>query len=328
MKPTWHRIAVATVAAAVSLMLAACAGGGGLGWPAAGSQPQRAAAPVPAPVSVPVAKVLQPGNGVPIGIYEAGFPLKTAAASSFSSATGVRPRMLVYYSGWGQDFVATFAKTAHAGGAVPVVKLEPFNAPLASIIAGQSDAYLRRFAQAVRAYHYSVILSFAHEMNGTWYSWGYTHSTPADYISAWRHVVALFRAVGATNAKWLWIVNGVSSPSFDLRPWWPGQHWVDLVGIDAYYYTGNDTFDRVFGPTITLIRQFSTAPVMIAETAIGVNPYRESQISGLLRGAKVNHIFGIVWFDVAQNDGIYHQNWNLEADPVATAAFKQAVASS
>src|SRR5215475_8602193 len=123
MKPTWHRIAVATVATAVSLMLAACAGGGGLGWPACRmncSQAQRAAAP--APVSVPVAKVLQPGNGVPIGIYEAGFPQKTAAASSFSSATGVRPRMLVYYSGWGQDFVATFAKTAHAGGAVPVVK--------------------------------------------------------------------------------------------------------------------------------------------------------------------------------------------------------------
>ena len=56
-----------------------------------------------------------------------------------------------------------------------------------------------------------MILSFGHEMNGNWYSWGNTNSTPAQFIAAWRHVVTVFRAVGATNVKWLWAVNNFSS---------------------------------------------------------------------------------------------------------------------
>jgi hypothetical protein len=279
-------------------------------------------------VAIPLAKVLPAGRGMPIGIYEASFPGTTAAAGTFASATGVRPRMLAYYSGWGQDFAASFAGAARANGAVPVIKLEPINIPLASITAGQSDDYLRRFAQAVRAYHYPVILSFAHEMNGYWYSWGDTHSKPADFIAAWRHVVTLFRTAGAANVKWMWTVNNVSSASMAVAPWWPGQQWVDLAGIDGYYYTGNDTFHRVFSSTLDQVRQVTSAPVMIAETAIGGNPNRDTQIGGLLTEAAANHIFGIIWFDVAQNHGLYHQNWHIEADPNAVTAFKNAVASS
>jgi mannan endo-1,4-beta-mannosidase len=323
---------IATLAAAISLMLAGCAGGGagggGLGWSATGAQAQpTSTAPAAPPVAVPVDQLFQ-GKGVPIGIYEKGFPGALTAATAFTSATSVQPRMLSYYSGWGQGFSVSFANAAHASGAVPVVKLEPLDIPLGTIIAGQYDGYLRQFARDVRIYRYPVILSFGHEMNGTWYSWGYTHSKPADYVAAWRHVVTVFRSMGATNVKWLWTVNGVSSPSLDLRPWWPGQQWADLTGIDAYYYTGNDTFQRVFGPTLTLVRQISSAPVLIAETAVGGNPSRETQIRGLLAGATANRIFGIIWFDVAQNDGLYHQNWHLEADPAAVAAFTEAVKGS
>ena len=55
---------------------------------------------------------------------------------------------------------------------------------------------------------------------------------------------------------------------------------------------------------------------------------RETQISGLLARAKANSLFGIIWFDATQNSGLYHQNWNLEADQAAAAAFRAAVASS
>jgi mannan endo-1,4-beta-mannosidase len=328
-----HRFAVVTLAATVSLVLAGCGGGGGSSSSSAAgtqSQPTATSAATPAeapPVNVPVTQLFS-GKGMPIGIYEKGFPGTTEAAASFTAATGVQPRMLSYYSGWGQGFATTFAEAAHASGAVPVVQLEPTDIPLGTIAAGQSDDYLREFAQAVRAFRYPVILSFGHEMNGNWYSWGDTHAQPADFVAAWQHVVSVFRGAGAINAKWLWTVNGITDPSFNLRPWWPGQEWVDLVGIDAYYYTANDTFHHVFGPTLAAVHQFSTAPVLIAETAIGGNPKRESQIHGLLAGATTNHIFGIIWFDVAQNDGLYHQNWHLETDPAAVTAFKEAVKGS
>jgi hypothetical protein len=31
---------------------------------------------------------------------------------------------------------------------------------------------------------------------------------------------------------------------------------------------------------------------------------------------------GLVWFDTVQHDGIYHQDWRIENDPQATAAFR------
>jgi hypothetical protein len=34
----------------------------------------------------------------------------------------------------------------------------------------------------------------------------------------------------------------------------------------------------------------------------------------------------VVWFDEAQHAGIYHQNWRLENDPSALAAFSAAAA--
>lgn len=317
-------------------MLAGCGISGGLGWAADGPPVQLAVPKAAPPATVPIARVLPAGHGVPIGVYETAFPDNPTAGSAFAADVGVKPRMLVYFSSWGERFVTTFAAAAHSNGAVPVVQIEPNNIPLSGIISGQYDTYLRQYALAVRLYRYPVILSFGHEMNGYWYSWGNTNSAPAQFIAAWRHVVTVFRAVGATNVKWLWAVNnflpgqttGQKTVSGDIKQWWPGQKWVDLVGIDGYYYTTGLTFDSVFGPAITAIRKITSEPLMIAETAVGTTADRETQISGLLAGAKADNLFGIIWFDAAQNSGLYHQNWSLEADPVAAAALKAAVAST
>jgi hypothetical protein len=339
MKATNRRVGVAVITAAVTGLLAALVGGcatsKSLGW--AGESSSQAQAPTPTalpPVSVPVSRMLPAGQGVPIGVYEAAFPGNPTAGSAFSAATGVHPRMLEYFSSWNEPFMSTFAVAAHSSGAVPIVQLEPANVSLASIIAGQSDAYLRQYALSARLYRYPVILSFGHEMNGYWYSWGNTKSSPAQFIAAWQHVVTVFRSAGATNVKWLWAVNNfvgagsTTTISGDVQQWWPGQQWVDLVGVDGYYYTAGLTFDSVFGSAITAIRKFTSVPLMVAETAVGVTADRETQISGLLAEAKADNLFGIVWFDAAQSSGLYHQNWNLEADPTAAAAFKAAVASS
>ena len=78
---------------------------------------------------------------------------------------------------------------------------------LASIAAGKYDGFLSKYASEVRTYRHPVILSFGHEMNGNWYSWGYRHTSPAVFVAAWRHIVTIFRAIGASNVTWLWTVN-------------------------------------------------------------------------------------------------------------------------
>jgi hypothetical protein len=37
-------------------------------------------------------------------------------------------------------------------------------------------------------------------------------------------------------------------------------------------------------------------------------------------------MIGLVWFDIDQNQGIYHQNWHIEDNQAAGAAFRRGAA--
>jgi mannan endo-1,4-beta-mannosidase len=300
------RVTLAAAGAAVVLAVTGCL------TPLTAPQPLT---PVPAPVS-PL-----------VGVYEPAAPGSWSQIAEFGNATGVTPRIVVYYSSWNDPFSTSFAQAAWSHDAYVLVQLEPNGVSLASIAAGRSDAYLRSYADAVVAFGHPVILSFGHEMNGHWYSWGLGHTAPATFVAAWRHIVRVFRAAGAANVTWLWTVNSIAGASSSLSLWWPGAAWVDWTGIDAYYVRATDTFGELFGSTIADIRTFSSAPLLIAETAVGTTPNRESQIAALFAGVRAERLAGLVWFDKAQHAGLYHQDWRLEDDPAACAAFAAAAHS-
>jgi mannan endo-1,4-beta-mannosidase len=259
-----------------------------------------------------------------IGIYKPGFPHTWSASAVFTIATGISPQIDLYFSGWKEGFRTTFAKAAWLHGAYVFVKLQPNGVSLASIASGGSDAYLRSYALAVREFNHPVLISFAHEMNGNWYSWGSSDNSPAVFISAWRHVVQIFRDEGATKAIFVWTVNSTNIAVGSLHTWWPGKAWVNWVGVDGYYRQPQDNFDSVFGQAIAQIRTFSGAPVLIAETAVGDTPNRVNQIDGLFAGARADKVVGVVWFDVAMDTHLDYQNWQLEGDASAIQAFRLA----
>ena len=144
-----------------------------------------------------------------VGVYQSGAPASYAGVTRFTATTGVKPRLVVYYSGWFEPFKTAFATTAARHGAVPLIQINPKDINLAAIASGHYDSYLTSYAEAVRSYHHPVILGFGHEMNGNWYSWGYRHTSPAVFVAAWRHIVTVFRDLGARNVTWLWTVNVV-----------------------------------------------------------------------------------------------------------------------
>ena len=160
-----------------------------------------------------------------IGVYTRQAPQSYAGVTAFTAATGIRPSIVLYYSGWPEPFQAHFAATVARHNAVPLVQMDPTGASIAAIAAGRYDDYLRSFASAVKAFDSRVILSFGHEMNGVWYSWGYRHVPPAVFVAAWRRIVTVFRQQGADKVTWLWTVNvihergDIPSPA----PWWPGR---------------------------------------------------------------------------------------------------------
>ena len=262
-----------------------------------------------------------------LGVYTAGVPESYAGVSTFTAATGVRPGLVVYYSGWEESFRAGFAAEAARHGAVPLVQIDPDGVSLAAIASGWYDRYLRSYAAAVKAFGGQVILSFGHEMNGYWYSWGYRHTSPQVFVAAWRHIVTVFRAVGARNIVWLWTVNimgtraGIPSPA----AWWPGGSYVTMVGVDGYYLKPSWTFASLFGPTIKAVRALTLDPIVISETGAPAAAGQPAKIADLFAGIRAYGLLGFVWFDAEAHHELPRsgiRDWRLDG-PAAFAAFRR-----
>jgi mannan endo-1,4-beta-mannosidase len=266
----------------------------------------------------PVTLSTTPGSY--LGVYASQGSSSYAGVTAFTSATGVRPSVVAYYSGWHEPFPGSFAAAVTKHNAVLLVQIEPSHVSLTAIANGRYDSYLASYAEAVRNYGRPVILSFGHEMNGSWYSWGYGHASPATFVKAWQHIVGLFRTVGVSNATWLWTVNIMSNSNGDRIPspaaWWPGPSYVNWVGIDGYYYKPSWVFTSLFGPTIAAVRALTNDPILIAET--GAPPaIQPVKITDLFAGIRAFGLLGLVWFNATGT-----RDWRLST-PAAITAFRR-----
>jgi mannan endo-1,4-beta-mannosidase len=269
--------------------------------------------PTPLPVHLPTTPQSY------LGVSADPAPASYAGVTAFKGVTGVSPDVIMYYCGWFEPFQTSFAETVAKQGAVPLVQINPTGIRVASIASGRYDGYLSSYAEAVRAYGHPVILSFGHEMNGNWYSWGYRNTTPAAFVAAWRHIVTLFRVLGARNVTWLWTVNIINDTQDGQipgpAPWWPGSSYVTWVGIDGYYLEPNWQFAPLFGPTIAAVRALTGDPILIAETAVATAADQPAQIADLFAGIRAYGLLGFVWFDASNI-----QDFRISS-PAAIAAF-------
>jgi Glycosyl hydrolase family 26 len=262
-----------------------------------------------------------------LGVYEKGAPDTYQPVADFTRSVGRQPNLAGYYSGWGEPFKTAFAETAHRHGAATIVQINPTWASVSAIAAGTYDSYLRLFADRVRDFGHPVVIGFGHEMNAYWYSWGYGHASPAQFIAAWRHIVMLFRSRQASNVTWLWTLQADEPGTGPIASWWPGDQYVTWVGIDGYYYRPSESFFSIFGQTIAQVRMFTGKPVLVSEAAAGPDAGQADKIRDLFAGMRQYGTLGLVWFDIAQHDGLYHQDWHIEDSPAATRAFQRGVAA-
>jgi mannan endo-1,4-beta-mannosidase len=265
---------------------------------------------------------LSPSLASYLGVYEDGSPPDFAPVAGFTRTVSRQPNLVGYFSGWAQPFASSFAEKLHDHGIIPFVQIDPTYASVPAIAAGEYDDYLRTYAASVRAFGHAVVLGFGHEMNAPWYSWGYGHVRPAVFVAAWRHIVSVFRSAGAGNVTWLWTINQDRPGTGPIASWWPGAKYVTWVGIDGYYFRPSDTFASVFGTTIQQVRTLTSKPILLSETAVGPDAGQFTKISDLFSGMRRYRTLGLVWFDKVQHDGIYHQDWRIENDPQADAAFR------
>ncbi|HEY2507971.1 MAG TPA: glycosyl hydrolase [Streptosporangiaceae bacterium] len=256
-----------------------------------------------------------------LGVYSNEFPRSYSELTSFGRASGARPDIAMFYSGWYAPFPTRFARRAASNGVVTLIQMDPVNISIKAIASGRYDAYLSSYAEEVRADGGPVILSFGHEMNGSWYSWGYKHTSPVSFVAAWRHVVSLFRALGARNVTWLWTVNIINNTQTGTIPsptaWWPGASYVTWVGIDGYYLKPSWQFAPLFGPTIGVVRQLTGDPILIAETGAVPTSGQPAKVADVFAGVHKYGLLGFVWFDATNSED---QHFGLTG-AAALAAF-------
>jgi mannan endo-1,4-beta-mannosidase len=284
-----------------------------VGRPAAAKRPTAGGAPSIGEFSHhPVVITLPARPASYLGAFVKGVPESYAPMETFAKATGEHPNLALYYSGWYESFRTPFAVQARHNGAVPFIQIDPAGVDFRAIIGGAYDIYLERFATGVASYGATtgqgVIIGFGHEMNGTWFPWGYRHIAPGLFVAAWRHIVNVFRQQGAHDVTWLWTVNiidkrnGIPSPA----RWWPGSSYVTWIGIDGYFLKPSWKFASLFGPTIKDLRTLSFAPILIAETGASPGADQPAKIANLFAGVRAYGLLGFVWFDAKAA-----QDWRL-----------------
>jgi hypothetical protein len=260
-----------------------------------------------------------------LGVFEPGSPPSYQPIQQFAQAAGRTPNLVGYYSGWAEPFATSFADMVHRHGLIPFVQIDPTFASVSAIAEGAYDGYLRLYADSVKDFGHQVVIGFGHEMNATWYSWGYGNTSPATFVAAWQHIVDVFRSEGADNVTWLWTIQADESGTGPIGSWWPGAKYVTWVGIDGYYYTPADTFAKVFGRTIAQVQGFTDKPILLSETAVTPRANQYLNILNLFEGVEKAKALGVVWFDKDQSGSLQHQDWRLEGNTVAEGAFRVGV---
>lgn len=221
-------------------------------------------------------------------------------------------------------------------GALNLVDIDTGSASLASIAAGAQDAAITAWAKGAAAWGHPFFLRLNWEMNGGWFPWGTTPSnqnTPADYVAAWRHIHDLFAAAGATNVTWVWCPNLAFPGSVPFAQLYPGDAYVDWVGLDGYNQDATSaSFYSLYLPSYKALRVIApTKPVMVCE--VGSLEYapgaKATWLSHMLAAlpARFPRVKAVVYFNWRIHESGVWKDWEIESSPKSQAAFKAGIAS-
>ncbi|HEX5167814.1 MAG TPA: glycosyl hydrolase [Cyclobacteriaceae bacterium] len=89
-----------------------------------------------------------------------------------------------------------------------------------------------------------VIFRPYHEFDGGWFWWGKPHCTKEEFISLWRFTVSYLRdSLGVHNFLYAFSPDNRFKTEAEYLDRYPGDEWVDMVGVDNYGDMGRDRYD-------------------------------------------------------------------------------------
>ena len=253
---------------------------------------------------------------------------------SFAKEVGRKPAIILSYKRWDvKPFYAPELTQIDRRGALPMVSWEPWTssgkpAKLWAIGRGRYDGYVRRSARQAREWGKPIMLRFGQEMNGEWAPWerGHVGSTPRSFILAWRHLVRVFREVGADNVIWVWCPN-VNTGHLPFMQYYPGDDWVDWVGLDGFNWGGSigwRSISEIFAGSYEQLAKETSKPIVIAETGSGkTGGDKAAWVTSALEDELPNfgRVRAVVWYNAFDR-----ADFRINSSPSALRAFRRGIA--
>jgi mannan endo-1,4-beta-mannosidase len=82
-----------------------------------------------------------------------------------------------------------------------------------------------------------------HEFDGDWFWWGKPHATREEFVSLWRFTVTYLRdSIGVHNFLYAFSPDNRFITEEEFLKRYPGDAWVDMVGMDNYGDMGRDGY--------------------------------------------------------------------------------------
>lgn len=253
------------------------------------------------------------------GIWQGAGPVLQLEAE-----LGRRLDIIHWYMNWTHEWDARLFEPFRDGSRIPLISWQSHDKPVHEIAAGQHDAYLRSWAQGVREYGLEVYLRPFPEMNGDWTGW---NGDPASLVLAWQHMVELFRAEGATNARWVWSPNVTDEPRTAgnrMELYYPGSEYVDVLALDGFNWgttrpaIGWRSFEDVFSSAYGRVTALGAQPVWFAETASAEAGGNKAEwVLDMFSTQAFPRLDAIVWFNEDKET-----DWRVTSSPHALASFQ------
>ena len=109
---------------------------------------------------------------------------------------------------------------------------------------GEFKLWLRRAADFIESLGVPVIFRPWHENVGSWFWWGGKLCSAREYQELYRMTWLYFtKDRGLTDILWCYSPNGDCGPQAYMERY-PGDEFVDILGIDTYEYVGNGSVEE------------------------------------------------------------------------------------
>jgi hypothetical protein len=179
-----------------------------------------------------------------LGVYAGPDSKGVAGAAAFGSATGVQPQSVLDFAAtdsWANLTAPSWLISAHSGQAAQFELSLPMlpdggQYTLAACAGGAYDTEWRTTASNLVNHQLaSTIVRPGWEFNGTWYHWSAKNDI-AGFVGCFQHIVNTMRSAPGQHFKFDWNPD-IGRNSFPAEQAYPGDAYVDYIGVDVYDYS-------------------------------------------------------------------------------------------